>query len=115
MKLSFEDHGSTRVISVGEPRIDAAIAIKFKDEMRGFVEEGASRLILDLSSVEFLDSSGLGAIVSIFKASSEGQTLELAGLTETVDRVFRLTRMDQVFTIHASVDDALPEPSANAV
>jgi anti-sigma B factor antagonist len=88
------------VIRAGDPRIDAAVAIRFKDRMRELTEGAGGRVVLDLGQVEFIDSSGLGAIVGAMKQLPEGVTLELAALMPNVDRVFRLTRMDTVFTIH---------------
>lgn len=103
MKLVTEDIGALRIVSVDEPRIDAAVAIQFKDAMRKVTGSGPDRIVLDLSKVEFLDSSGLGAVVAAMKHAGPGQTLELAGLTPTVAKVFHLTRMDTVFTIHADI------------
>ncbi|MCA0041908.1 STAS domain-containing protein [Celeribacter litoreus] len=107
MKLDHRDFEDARVVSFGDARIDAACAIQFKDEMRALSETGPDRLVLDMENVEFLDSSGLGAVVATLKAVRSGQTLELAALRPTVNRVFHLTRMDTVFTIHQTVDDAL--------
>ena len=105
MELSYEDTGELRVITVQEDRIDAAVAIQFKDRMRELTDTAAPRLLLDLSRVSFLDSSGLGAVVAAFKQAGPERRLELAGLTPTVEKVFKLTRMDSVFTIHAAVGD----------
>lgn len=88
------------IARVEEDRIDAAIAIRFKDKMREIVQDPSPRVVLDLSRVSFVDSSGLGAIVAVMKLVGPDRKLELAGLTPSVERVFRLTRMDQVFTIH---------------
>ena len=100
MHLSAWDEGDTRVIAVGESRIDAAIAIRFKEAMREAAGDGAGRVVVDMSTVEFLDSSGLGALVAVMKLLGGARRLELAGLTANVDRVFRLTRMDRVFPLH---------------
>lgn len=102
MDLISEDFGDLRVIRVPDARLDAAVAIQFKDRMRELTEEGPPRVLLDLSSVGFLDSSGLGAVVAAMKLAGPDRKLELAGLTPTVEKVFRLTRMDTVFTIHPS-------------
>ena len=64
-------------------------------------------MILDLSGVIFIDSSGLGAVVAAMKQLNGVRKLDLAGLTSNVDKVFRLTRMDTVFRIYPSLDDAL--------
>lgn len=100
MKLTSDHHEGTLVVRVEEARIDAAVAIRFKDQMREVLLDPAPRVVLDLSQVNFIDSSGLGAVVAVMKLTGPGRTLELAGLTPTVEKVFRLTRMDQVFTIH---------------
>ncbi|MFV0244369.1 MAG: STAS domain-containing protein [Qingshengfaniella sp.] len=85
-------------------RIDAAAAIAFKDRMRQLTATGPDRVVLDLSAVQFLDSSGLGAIVASLKQMRDGQTLELAGARDMVAKVLNLTRMDKVFRIHDSAD-----------
>ena len=107
MDVITEDHDGTTLVKARESRIDAAIAIQFKDRMREVIEASSGRLILDLSSVDFVDSSGLGAIVAAMKMAGSTRKLELSGLTPTVMKVFHLTRMDSVFTIHSSVEAAL--------
>ena len=107
MQLSTKDHGEIRIVKVGEQRIDAAIAIQFKEAVRNSAGDTTERLVLDLSDVSFLDSSGLGSLVAAMKLLGPKCTLELAALTSNVERVFRLTRMNTVFTIHASAEDAL--------
>ncbi|TMV04869.1 STAS domain-containing protein [Ruegeria sediminis] len=109
MSLSSRVAGTTQVITVGADRIDAAMAIQFKEDMRAETEGGPERVILDLSAVEFIDSSGLGAIVAAMKQLGGGRRLDLAGLTPVVEKVFRLTRMDTVFTLYPTLDDALSE------
>ena len=100
MKLIAEALNGVLVVRVGEERLDAAIAIQFKDRMREIASQPSDRVVLDLSDVVFLDSSGLGAVVSVMKLLAPARKLELAGLTPNVAKVFRLTRMDTVFTIH---------------
>lgn len=99
--------GAATVVRVTEPRIDAACAIQFRDAMRAATEDAADVVILDLSGVTFIDSSGLGAIVSVMKQLSPDRRLDLAGLTPAVAGVFRLTRLDEVFRIHATAAAAL--------
>jgi anti-sigma B factor antagonist len=107
MELKTEMQGDLLIVRVMEDRIDAAVAIQFKDRMRAVLADAPHRVMLDLAQVGFLDSSGLGAVVAVMKLLGPGRTLELAGLTPTVQKVFRLTRMDSVFTIHSTVPDAL--------
>lgn len=86
-------------VTVDETRLDAAVATCFKDRMRAIVTQGKKPVYLDLGQVDFMDSSGLGAVIAVHKAMPPGLQLELGGLTPNVDRVFRLTRMDAVFKI----------------
>ncbi len=114
MQLESRDLDTTRLITAGGDRLDAAAAIRFKDEMRNLTHDGPARIVLDMSAVSFMDSSGLGAVVGAMKQLNPDQVLELAGLTPTVMRVFSLTRMDTVFTIHPDVQTALGDDYAHA-
>ena len=109
MNLYAEARAGALVVRVDEERLDAAIAIRFKDRMREVTSQPSTRVVLDLSTVEFLDSSGLGAVVAVMKSLAPERPLDLAGLSPNVERVFRLTRMDSVFPIHASVEAMLSE------
>lgn len=107
MNISSRTNGGTQIITVRESRIDAAVAIRFKDRMRKETEHGTRRVVLDLAQVDFIDSSGLGAIVATLKMLGEERGMELSGLRVNVAKVFQLTRMNTVFTIHATLDTAL--------
>lgn len=107
MNLEIEHLGEIIVIRVMNDRIDAASAIQFKERMREIVATPSTRVVLDMCNVGFLDSSGLGAVVSVMKALGPIRRLELSGLTTTVEKVFRLTRMDSVFIIHKTLPEEL--------
>lgn len=99
MQLIVNDTETGLFITVNEPRIDAAIATRFKDKLRDIVLRGRKPVVFDMSQVDFMDSSGLGAMIAVRKALPEALPLVLEGLTPNVERVFRLTRMDSVFDI----------------
>lgn len=107
MDLATTTEDGLQVVTVRESRIDAAVAIEFKDAMRSATADGPEIVVLDLSAVQFIDSSGLGAIVAAMKQLGPNRTLALAGLTQTVDKVFRLTRMDSVFKVFLTLDGAI--------
>ncbi|MEO9516706.1 MAG: STAS domain-containing protein [Paracoccaceae bacterium] len=107
MNLTSRTENSLQIVSVSNARIDAAVAIEFKDAMRTQTESGSDVVVLDLSAVQFIDSSGLGAIVASMKQLGRDRKLALAGLTPTVEKVFRLTRMDSVFPLFTTLDGAL--------
>jgi anti-sigma B factor antagonist len=107
MQLKTQTRPKVLAVQVIEDRIDAATAIQFKERMRDLTKEGTQRVVLDLARVQFLDSSGLGAIVAVKKLLGPDRPFELAGLTPTVEKVFRLTRMDSIFIIHPSLEVAV--------
>ena len=107
MQLSGEKKQQAFHVTVEANRIDAGSAIQFKDKFREVIEDVEGKIVLDLSQVDFLDSSGLGAVVAALKLLGSDRSLSLAGLTPTVAKVFRLTRMDSVFTIHDDAETAL--------
>lgn len=107
MQLDVENYDGTQVIRIGARRIDAAVAIEFKDGLRDAAAGGPPRVVLDMSAVEFLDSSGLGALVAVMKQLAPDQRVELAAPSPIVAKVLRLTRMDQVFRVHADAEIAL--------
>lgn len=104
--LRTEQRDDATLLIVEVDRIDSSVAIQFKDATRTAINTTDGRLIMDLSAVDFIDSSGLGAIVAAMKLMPQGRKLELAGLTPTVAKVFRMTRMDTIFTIHSAAGDA---------
>jgi anti-sigma B factor antagonist len=88
-------------------RLDASLAVSFKDKMARFINGGHHTIVLDLSDVAFIDSSGLGSIVSSLKLIGRNGDLVLCGINGNIMAMFKLTRMDRVFQIFASADDAL--------
>ncbi|MGA9251633.1 MAG: STAS domain-containing protein [Roseobacter sp.] len=109
MRFDTRTEERLRIVSVQDPRIDAAVAIEFKDAMRVETDSGPDLVVLDLSKVEFIDSSGLGAIVATMKSMGQSRKLALAGLSPNVERVFKLTRMDSVFSVFPTLQGALEE------
>ncbi|MGF1502138.1 MAG: STAS domain-containing protein [Paracoccaceae bacterium] len=101
--LTHETIGSRTVVTVMRHRLDAAVAQDFKEQMIALIDAGHRDLLLDLGRIDFLDSSGLGALVGVLKYLGNSGRLELAGLTSGVEKVFRLTRLTAVFTIHDRV------------
>lgn len=100
VEISTNRTAAGLLIKVLEPRIDAAAAIEFKEAVRLAADGMDGPVVLDLGNVTFLDSSGLGAVVAVMKLLGPQRPLHLAALTPPVAKVFRLTRMDSIFTIH---------------
>ena len=106
MEFETIENGVITHLKLKENRLDAARAIPFKETVRTITDDGANYILLDMSEVEFMDSSGLGALVSVMKYMGTEKKFEITGLTPMVEKVFKLTRMDEVFRVHNSIDDA---------
>ncbi|MDF3415355.1 STAS domain-containing protein [Sulfitobacter sp. M57] len=107
MELQIKSEAGVCIVSVCETRIDAASALDFKEAVRQGTQDAPAEVVMDLTQVSFIDSSGLGAIVATMKHLAPDRRLILAGLTPPVEKVFRLTRMDSVFRIHLTLEEAL--------
>lgn len=108
MQILDKKIGHILVVKPLEKRIDASVATDFKDQMAAWVKAGNKWIILDLAEVDFIDSLGLGAIISSFKTVriNEGN-LVICGPKETVMKLFQLTRMDRVLQIFVSLAGAV--------
>jgi anti-sigma B factor antagonist len=107
MKIESKKTGRYLVVKLLEERMGADRAISFKEAMQKLVEQGNSAFVLDLSEVKFIDSTGLGAILSVLKRAGKGGEILITGTTETVGSMFKLTCMDRVFPMYPTVDEAL--------
>ena len=108
MNLQIVDKGVAVLLMVEEERLDAHNSGDLKNQMLKLFEEGKHNLVVDLQGVRFVDSSGLGALVSGFKnASSRNGNLKLAGLQLQVKSMFELTRLHRVFEIYTDSGEAL--------
>lgn len=112
MQLQITEKDETVIITIQEERMDAHNSGHLKERMLQLFDEGKYQLIIDLGGVRFIDSSGLGALVSGFKnASARDGNLKLCCLQPQVRSMFELTRLHRVFEIFTTLDDALENPS----
>ena len=108
MNTQVNDNGVAVLIEVNEDRLDAHNSGELKTQMLSFFDEGKNNLVIDLKAVRFVDSSGLGSLVSGFKnASARNGNLKLCGLQPQVISMFELTRLHRVFEIFPDSDEAL--------
>ena len=111
MNILVEKHGGKIVLSLKEERIDAHNSGELKDLFFKVLEEEAGRdLVIDLDQVQFIDSSGLGALLSGLKnVGPRSSGFILAGLQPRVRSMFELTRLHRVFDIYPNLVEALSD------
>ena len=107
MEMAQRTEGKVLVAKACEQRVDARVAGEFKQQLVDAVNAGHGLIALDLSDVDFIDSSGLGAIVSALKHLGDRGDLVIVGAKPAVRNLFRLTRMDKVFRMYGGEADAI--------
>jgi len=110
MILKQQEH--IAIVDFARKRIDAALAVKLRDDLQTLIRQGSKKIVFNLQHVEFIDSSGLGALVSIMKSLGGNQNMALCQVKEAVLTVFKLTRMDKIFLILPSESEALTRLSS---
>ena len=107
LDLNVREDGSYSVLEVaGE--IDVYTAPKLREKLIELVNEGKFHLVVDLEKVDFLDSTGLGVLVGGLKrVRNHDGALELVCTQDKILKIFRITGLTKVFSIHASVADAI--------
>ncbi|WP_432794026.1 STAS domain-containing protein [Rhodococcus ruber] len=99
--------GSDVVVVRPEGRLNMVAAPRLREQLRDLVDSGSTRVVVDLAATEFIDSSGLGALVSGLKAARQaGGDLRLASPTAQVRSVLSLTSLDRVLRTYDSADAA---------
>lgn len=107
MKLRIEQSGNVTVIHVESNHLDAGNTTQFRNAVSEAIA-GRKGVLIDLTDVQFVDSSGLGALLSCLRQiSADGGRLRLCGISRTVRSLFELVRMHRVFEIHQSREEAL--------
>ena len=105
--LDVTEHGGTTVLAVrGE--VDVYTAPRLREKLVELVSQGKHNLVVDLEAVDFLDSTGLGVLVGGLKRlRSHDGDLSLVCTQHRIQKVFEITGLTKVFTIHESVDAAV--------
>lgn len=114
MTLHTEVRDGALLVRPAAARLDAAAAPAFKEAFGAAVAGGPGRIVLDMGQVGFMDSSGLGTLVGCLKLLGMQGELILADVQPSVKRLLQLTKLERVFTIAPSVDEALAGPPASA-
>lgn len=107
MQMTTDKISNVTVVTVPGPNLDAANHKEFKAHLAEIVKEN-SRIVLDLKELEFIDSSGLGAILSCFRqVNAVGGDLKLCNMNDSVRILFELVRMHRVFEIYGTCEEAV--------
>ena len=109
MSFTFRKDEERDVVVLG---VDGQLIVGNRHELKQKVlealEAGERKFLIDFSETGYIDSSGLGVLVSLSKKIREVEgVLHLAGLNDDLHTLFELTKLDTLFSIHDSADQAL--------
>jgi anti-anti-sigma factor len=108
MRLAFDERGGVTVVRVQEEKLTYPVLLPFFSEVRRRVEGGATRLLVDLAAVRYLDSASIGCLMDVHRLLQDrGGTLRLAGLQPWVETMVKMTGVQKVVPLHPDEDDAL--------
>ncbi len=99
MKISISKSGSGAHVGLaGSMYVENAAELR--EKLIGLLEDGVTSITLDFSALDYIDSSGLGVLISIHKRTlQKGGRMTIHGLRGMVEELFKLTRLDLVFNI----------------
>lgn len=106
MELVTESINNATVVTPKSRHLDATNAAEFRRQMATEVA-GSGQVVLALDHVEFLDSAGLGSLLSLLRRlTADGGDLRLCGVSPSVGALLQLVRLDQVIQIFESREEA---------
>jgi len=103
IKLSSRQVGDVTVVDAAGRITLGEGSSALRDTLRDMVTKGQKKILLNLSEVSYIDSSGIGELVSGFTTvTNQGGTLKLLGLTKRVKDLLQITKLYTVFDVHDS-------------
>jgi anti-sigma B factor antagonist len=107
MEIDTSDVGGRVAVVRLDGRLNMVAAPRLKGAIEDVVDRGGTHVVVDLSAVTFMDSSGLGALIAALKKARQSQgDLRIAGVNEQVGTVLQLTNLDRVLRPFESVEAA---------
>ena len=108
MDLETRDDGEVTIITVAGDLVIGDAETNFKKTVTRLLEEGRVNLLIDLSGVGFLDSSGLGALVrALTNSQKEGGSAKLLKAGPQIRKLLQMTKLDSVFELHDDMEAAV--------
>ena len=108
MNFSKTSKGSSLIITIKEENLDIGNSVEFREGLSKQVEEGKDNIILDMSNVNYIDSSGLGVLITFLKFNKDAdRSLRLANCKTKVRDTMKSTKLDSEIPVFDSIDDAL--------
>lgn len=116
MKLTVDKQDNYTAITLLDTKLDSLLAPDLKSELVVMANEGVKHLVMDLSQVQYVDSSGLSALLTAERLWKDKGNFILTGVnSESVLKLIEISKLEDVFTILPSLEDALALLKAEAM
>lgn len=107
MQIKISQAGDVTTVRIDD-RLEADTVQELRDAMSRLAGEGNNKVVLDLGKVSFVDSSGLGCIVSVLRQFRQNDgDIKLACITDSIRPLIEIVRLHRVFDIYDSVEEAV--------
>jgi anti-sigma B factor antagonist len=107
VKVAVERLEGVPVLTIDESRLLVTNAGELREVFARWVGPEVTRLVVDVSALTVMDSTGLGALVSAVKRADGARVVAVAGAKDAIATLFKLSRMDRVFRLHDTVAEAV--------
>jgi len=108
MRLKTKELNDVVVIEVKGNMMGGPDAQKFRDLMHKLIEDGKNKVVVDLKNVKFINSAGLGTLISALTTTrNAGGDLKIANPTQKIESLLMITKLIKVFESYSSVDEAV--------
>jgi anti-anti-sigma factor len=108
MNLTTDRHQDVSIVRVNETRLMYPILSDFADTVASLIASGERKLLLDMSTVTYVDSATIGCLMDLYRqASAAGGALKLAGVQKRVETMLTMTGAQNFLEIHADQASAL--------
>ena len=108
MKLSVRKTETVAILDVSGKLMGGPDADVFKETIRNLLDEGFKNVVVNMSQVPFINSTGLGILISAYTTlRKEDGVLKLANVTERIDSLLMITKLGTIFETYSSEEKAV--------
>jgi anti-sigma B factor antagonist len=105
MNLDIQKNDKEVIVSILESRLDNSNASDLRSSLANVLTSDIELVILNISQVELVDSSGLGSLITCYRMLKTDSKFYIVGANEMIQRLFKITRMNQLFSLYSSMDE----------
>ena len=107
MNFNADKYENYSIVKIGEEKVDTTIAPELKSEFMNLNQDGVKSIIIDMSDVKYVDSSGLSALLVGNRSFNETGAFVMYNVTDHVMKLISISQLDKVMTIVPTKEEAV--------